>query len=221
MVAHLCPMNIKRLVSYICPISVERFTGALGEREVRYEKGDLVLNSAQGNQSFGSLHRVWQRVFAGIGLERSPPSEVLLLGLGGGSVPRILRRELGLACPITAVEIDPAMISAAKRHFGLNQWQALTVIEGDAIMHVHAMKQRFGLVLVDLFDDLDLAPGVDTAGFAHALRDRCDGTLCFNTVGYDAESGARCNRILANLKKVFGSVDELRLEGVNRVFIAR
>lgn len=221
MVAHLCPMIIKRLMSYIWPIPVERFTGALGVLEVRYEEGDLVLNSAQGNQSFGSLHRVWQRVFAGIGLKRSPPADVLLLGLGGGSVPRILRRELGLACPITAVEFDPAMISAAKRHFGLNEWPALTVVEGDAIVRVHAMKQRFGLVLIDLFDDLDLAPGVDTAGFAHALRDRCDGTLCFNTVDYDAESGVRCDRVLANLKKVFSSVDELRLEGVNRVFIAR
>jgi spermidine synthase len=221
MVAHLCPVKFQRLLSYIWPVPVERITGAFGPLEARYEEGRLVLNSAQGNQSFGSLHRVWKAVFTGLGVQGAPPGEVLLLGLGAGSVPSILRGEWGLSCPITAVEIDPAMISVAERHFGLRSWSALTVIEGDAILQAHALKQRFDLVVVDLFNDLDLARGADTLGFAHALRDRCSGTLCFNTVDYDAPSGARCDKVLANLKRVFGSVDELRLEGVNRVFIAR
>jgi spermidine synthase len=136
-------------------------------------------------------------------------------------VVRILRKELGLTATITAVECDPAMVALARKHFGLDAWDGLEVIIGDAIVQCHALRQRFDWVLVDLFDDLDLARGTDTMGFAHALRDRTAGTLAFNTVGYNAASDARCERVRANLKKAFASVNESRLEDVNRVFVAR
>lgn len=200
---------------------VASYHGRSGPLEVRYEAGRLVLNSAQGNQSFGSLHRVWQQVLHRFALQASPPRNVLLLGLGGGSVPRILRDELRIGAPITAVELDPVMIEIGRQHFGLGRYADLRIIEGDAIVQAHALKERFDLVLVDLFDDLDLARGTDTLGFAHALRDRCQGTLCFNTVAYDDGSSARCDRVKENLSRVFSSVDEWRFEDVNRVFIAR
>lgn len=214
-------MALKRWLSFFWPMTVERVAGRHGELEVRWESGRLVLNSAYGNQSFGSLHRVWQAVFRSVRLEQAPPKNVLLLGLGGGSVPFILRKELGLSCPITAVEIDEAMVDLARRHFQLGHWADLSIVQGDAIVQAHALRDRFDLVVVDLFDDLDLARGVDTMGFAHALRDRCAGTLCFNTVAHDPPSSARCERVRRNLLTVFGTVDEMRLEGVNRVFIAR
>lgn len=186
-----------------------------------WDSGELILNSPNGNQSFGSLHRVLRKALHEIVQTVGPPRSVLLLGLGGGSAPWILRQEMSIAAPITAVEIDPAMIGIARTHFGLDRHELLTVIEGDAILQVHALRDRFDLVLVDLFDDLDLARGVDTMGFAHALRDRCSGTLCFNTVGNDQASDQRCERVKENLLRVFNTVDERRLEDVNRVFIAR
>ncbi|MBK8497290.1 MAG: hypothetical protein IPL52_00390 [Flavobacteriales bacterium] len=210
-----------RIISYLWPVRVAHAHGAHGELEVRYETGRLVLNSAHGNQSFGSLHRVWQQVFARMGLREHPPQEVLMLGLGGGSIVHILREELGVAAPITAVELDPVMVELARQHFGLGVHTGLRVLVGDATLQVHSMRERYDLVVVDLFDDLDLARGVDTMGFAHALRDRCSGILCFNTVGYDGPSGQRCQRVKDNLGRVFGKVDELRVEGVNRVFLAR
>lgn len=213
--------GLKRILSYLWPMGIARAKGLHGTLEVRYEAGDLVINSAHGNQSFGSLHRVWQQVFEHIRSNERPCNSVLLLGLGGGSVPTILRNELGMVMPITAVEIDPAMVELGRRYFGLGALKDLQIEMGDATVMVHALKERHELVVVDLFDDLDMARGVDTMGFAHALRDRCSGTLCFNTVAYDAASGARCQRVRDNLERVFGTVNELVLEGVNRVFIAR
>jgi len=208
-------------LSWAWPIPVAERMGKHGPLEVRYEAGQLVLNSPSGNQSFGSLHRVWQSVFNRLNLKDSPPQNVLLLGLGGGSVARILRQELRVAAPITAVEIDPAMVELAQRYFQLDAITGLRIIQGDAIIQAHGLTGRFDLVVVDLFADLDLANGVDTMGFAHALRNRCEGVLCFNTVAYNGPSRRRCDKVKANLERVFTSVDEWRLEGVNRVFIAR
>lgn len=214
-------MNLRRMLSYLWPVRLAQAEGRHGPLQVRYEAGELVLNSTHGNQSFGSLHRVWQQVFEQMGLVEQSWGSVLLLGLGGGSVPSILRKEFGHDAPITAVEIDPAMVELGRRYFGLGGIPELRIVEGDATLLVHALTERYDLVIVDLFDDLDLARGVDTMGFAHAMRERCTGTLCFNTVAYDAASGARCQRVKENLGRVFNTVDEMLLEGVNRVFIAR
>jgi len=197
--------------------------GRHGPLEVRWELGRKVLNSANGNQSFGSLHRVWQRVFAHLDLRADPPKQVLMLGLGAGSVVQILRAELGIPAPITAIEIDPVMVRLAQDHFDLARHTNIEVIQGDAIVQVQALKKGYDMLVVDLFDDLDLAQGVDTRGFSHGLRDRCaeGGVVCFNTVSYDAASELRCSRILDNLRRIFSTVEEFRTEELNRVFIAR
>jgi spermidine synthase len=212
-----------RLLSWLWPLRVAVLPGRSGDLELRWENGRLVVNSAQGNQSYGSLHRVWQRVLERVLVPGKPPTNMLLLGLGGGSAPTILRKELGLRMPITAVEWDPAMVTLARKHFGLDMLGDITVVEGDATIQVHALPGRFDLVLVDLFDDLDLARGVETMGFLHGLRDRCaeGGVVCFNTVAYDEASDARCQRVHDGLRRVFHTVEEMRLEEVNRVFLAR
>ncbi len=195
----------------------------MGALEIRWENGRKVLNSDNGNQSFGSLHGVWVQTFAALDLPTRNIRTVLMLGLGAGSVVHILRKELHIPAPITAVEVDPVMVGLAREQFGLKYMDNVHVVQGDAIVQLHALSKRFDLVVVDLFADLDMARGVDTNGFAHGLRDRCaeGGLVCFNTVGYDAISSARCERVLVQLKKVFSTVDEFRFEGVNRVFVAR
>lgn len=214
---------IRRALSWLWPMTEATAKGRSGPLTVRWENGRKVLNTAHGNQSFGALHRVWQQTMDHVLLPEAPPLNVLLLGLGGGSVPAILRGERGIRAPITAIELDPAMVQLARDHFGLDKVAALEVIIGDATIQVHALRDRFDLVLVDLFDDLDLARGVDARGFLHGLRDRCDdgGVVCFNTVAYDAASDRRCQAVHDHAQRIFHSVEELRLEELNRMFIAR
>ncbi len=214
------PLSWKKLLSHLWPVPVESVQGTMGELEVRWENGRKVLNSHGANQSFGSLHQVWRLTFEAIHLANDPPGNVLMLGLGGGSIPRILRDELGLCPAIVAIEQDPVMIDLARRHFDLPP--DITVLEGDALIQIHALKERFALVCVDLFHDLNMVRGVETNGFIHALRDRTgtNGACCFNTVAYDQASDIRCERVLSQLKKAFSNVQELRFAEVNRVFVA-
>lgn len=218
--SHLCLMW-RRTLSILWPQMEARATGRHGELSVRWEAGSKVLNSPNGNQSFGALHRVWQVVFAKLRLSERPPQQVLLLGLGGGSVPAILRDELGIAAPITAIELDPTMVHLARTHFDLDRHRDLHVLEGDATIQHHALKERFQLVVVDLFADLDLAHGVDSKAFLRGLRERCapDGVVCFNTVAYDPISERRCQAVHDLSLMLFDRVDEIRLEAWNRVFI--
>lgn len=212
---------LRRTLSWLWPQTETTAEGRSGKLEVRWENGRKVLNSPNGNQSFGALHRVWQKTLTPLDLSSNTPRSVLVLGLGAGSALAILREELGMRCPITAVELDPVVVRLARSHFQLDRFADLTVIEGDATIQVHALRERFDLVLVDLFEDLDLARGVDSRSFIHGLRDRCSdaGKVCFNTVAYDDLSERRCQAIHDHAQRIFNRVHEVRLEEVNRVFI--
>ncbi|HRH71148.1 MAG TPA: fused MFS/spermidine synthase [Flavobacteriales bacterium] len=213
---------LRRALSWLWPTTEARTEGHFGRLEVRWENGRKVLNSANANQSFGALHRVWKKTLTHLDLSADPPRSVLMLGLGAGSAVAILREELGIPCPITAVELDPEIVRLAHTHFQLGRFRDLKVMEGDATIQIHALRDRYDLVLVDLFDDLDLARGVDSRSFVHGLRDRCSetGRICFNTVAYDEVSDRRCQAVHDHTQRVFHGVEELRLEEVNRMFIA-
>lgn len=219
---HLCMVTLRRYLSYLWPQPIRRVEGRHGPLTVRWEGGRKVVNSLHGNQSFGALHRVWRLTFDQLGLRQRPPRSILLLGLGAGSAPTILRDELACTAPITAVEWDPVMAQIARTEFTLDRHAHLDLVLGDATVQVHAMRGRYDLVLVDLFADLELARGVDSRAFVQGLRERCEasGTVCFNTVSHDQASDARCRAVQQHLGRYFGNVRELRLEVINRMFIA-
>ncbi len=75
-------------------------------------------------------------------------SRILMLGLGGGSAVRSLLRKFK-NCELVIVEWDPAMIELYKEVYG--EIAHVTIMEGDATILVPAMREKFDLVLVDLF----------------------------------------------------------------------
>lgn len=82
-------------------------------------------------------------------LERRPRRQVLLLGLGAGSVAQAVRA-LDPDARIVGVELDPGVVRLARRHFGLDRLGVELVI-GDALEFLKRDRQRFDLIVEDLF----------------------------------------------------------------------
>ena len=83
-----------------------------------------------------------------------PGARVLLLGLGGGTIPHLLHRAHTPAS-MTVIENDPVIIDVAKRHFSVGAIPGLTIIERDAtagIRALHGEGARFDLILDDVFN---------------------------------------------------------------------
>jgi spermidine synthase len=78
------------------------------------------------------------------------PSKVLMLGLGGGTISTYLGRFLPDAA-IDTVEIDPAVIAAAKTYFGIRETPRVRYLEGDARVFLNRHLDRYDLILVDAF----------------------------------------------------------------------
>src|ERR1700730_5483113 len=81
-----------------------------------------------------------------------PPQikRVLVLGLGGGSIPVYLHRFLPEAT-IDVVEIDPGIISAARTYFGLRETSRLRLIESDGRVFLNRHREPYDIIMVDVF----------------------------------------------------------------------
>lgn len=146
------------------------------------------------------------------------PKSVLIIGLGGGTIPRALH-ELVPQARIDVVEIDPAVVKVARRYFDLGNDSALNVIEADGRVQVKkALREQksYDLIMLDAFDHEYIPEHLLTQEFLKEVRALLapGGVLAANTFSssrlYDHES--------TTYASVFPEFFNLKRE--NRVIIA-
>lgn len=167
----------KHVATYQSPVS--------GKLEVWAYRGKKILYSENATQSFDTLHKLFQKVFPEAGIKKNmstPPKQILLLGLGGGSVVSIIREELKIKAPIDAVELDPIVIDIAKEHFNIGRFADLNIINADAYAWVKKAKTNYDLIAVDIFADDKVPVKFFEEGFNLALLKLLNpgGRLVFN-----------------------------------------
>lgn len=100
------------------------------------------------------------------------PRKVLQIGLGSASLTKFLYRNFPLA-QLTVVEIEPAVIAAARQFFKLPEDpKRLKIVTGDGVEFVLDSDRTWDLILVDGFDANARAGALDTAAFYLAARSR-------------------------------------------------
>jgi spermidine synthase len=102
-----------------------------------------------------------------------PPEikRVLVLGLGGGSIPVYLHRFLPEAT-IDVVEIDPGIIAAAKKSFGLRETSRLHFIESDGRVFLNRHREPYDIIIVDVFTGSYIPFHMMTKEFYQLVRSR-------------------------------------------------
>lgn len=155
-------------------------------------------------------------------LWQPPPQRVLLIGVGGGSIPRALARARP-EVELDAVDIDPAVIQVAQRYFGLALRPQLHLHVADGREFVAAARSRgehYDAVLLDAFDAHGIPPALFTEEFLRDIRSvlRPDGVFLANTLagrtGYAQET--------RSATAVFGRIYSVQLaaHGGNRLIVA-
>ena len=147
------------------------------------------------------------------------PRSVLIIGLGGGTLPRTLRQLLPQV-QIDVVEIDPAVVRVAARYFGFAASDKTRVIETDGRVYVkRALRgtQRYDLIMLDAFDHEYIPEHLLTQEFLQEVKSLLapGGVLAANTFSssglYEHES--------VTYAKVFDNFFNMKRE--NRVIVTR
>jgi spermidine synthase len=149
------------------------------------------------------------------------PTNVLVVGLGGGTLPTALS-ELYPNASIDVVEIDPAVVVVAKRYFGFKPTDNMRVFEQDARVwakRAESGSKRYDLIMLDAFNGDYIPEHLMTREYLAETRALLtnDGVLASNTFAisrlYHNES--------VTYADVFGPFFNLRSDDTaNRVIIA-
>lgn len=186
---------LKRFFSYFIPVMVYQKKSEINKNlEVTWNNGQLVLDSKNTNYSYGSLQRILRKGLQYIGFERIRNFEqILVLGVAGGSVIKTLAEEIKCKGHITGVEIDPAVIAIANDYFGLNRIPNVEIIIDDAFEFVLKTKNRYDLIIIDIFQDLTMPNFLFEEFFIHRINYllRKEGFILFNTMTLTPEHTQR------------------------------
>lgn len=177
---------LKKLFSYFIPINIYKKNSAVSQKlEVTWNNGQLVLDSKNTNYSYGSLQRILRKGLNYIGYERIRGFDnVLVLGVAAGSVIKTLTEEIKFKGKITGVEIDPAAIEIANRYFNLDKIENLEIVIGDAFEFVLKTKEKYDLIIIDIFRDTEMPNFLFEDFFINRINFllNVNGFILFNTM---------------------------------------
>ena len=196
-----------------------------GGLEVTEERGLRVLRlGSRAIQSAMRVNRPWDlelaytRAMMGFLMFNPLPQEVLMIGLGGGSLAKFIRKQRPQT-RITAVEIDPRVIAAARTHFELPPDDAtLSVVEADGALYVRQHPGSADVILLDGFDAGNQVEALATQTFYAACRRalKPNGMLVVNLWGRDSEFA----EYFARLTRAFeGEVGWLSVQNKTNVIV--
>lgn len=134
----------------------------------REESGQLPLLHSVRVQDVLTM-RYWD--YLAWAVRRARPENVLVLGLGGGTVLQLLER-WNYTPPCVGVEVDSALIEAAREQGWLTYPHLRTVI-ADARTYALEQTDRFDAVLVDAYDEQGFVQEL----YSPPLLDRLAGLL--------------------------------------------
>jgi spermidine synthase len=118
-----------------------------------------------------------------------PPQirRILMIGLGAGSMSTYLGRAMP-DIQIDVVELDPGVIAAGKKYFGLRETDKVHFIESDGRVYLNRHKETYDLILLDAFRELGVPFHMLTREFDALVKEHL------------APGGAVASNVIANTK---------------------
>jgi len=215
---------LKRLFSYFMPIIIYQKKSSVSKNiEVAWNNGQLVIDSKNTNYSYGSLQRVLRKGLKNIGFEKVKSMEsILILGVAGGSVIKTIVDDIQYKGKITGIEIDPDIIQIANDHFQLNQIPNLNIIIDDAFEFVLKTKEKYDLIIIDIFQDTTMPNFLFEKFFMNRIGYLLNphGFILFNTMILDDKQNHRNEKYLVEFNNKPFKVKKMpRIEHHNELII--
>jgi spermidine synthase len=122
---------------------------------------------------------------------------ILMMGLGAGSISTYLGRAMP-DTQIDVVELDPGVIAAGKKYFGLRETDKVRFIESDGRVYLNRHKDNYDLILLDAFRELGVPFHMLTREFYTLIKEHL------------APGGAVASNVVANTKLYLSTLVTLR-----------
>lgn len=155
--------------------------------------------------------------FTGLALCREP-QRVLIVGLGGGTLPMFLRHYYPDAT-IDAVDIDPDVVRVAREYFGFKEDRRMRGIVADGRAFIEQTREPYDLIFLDAFGSDFVPPTLTTQEFLRAVRRavRPDGVVVGNIWG--RESNRLYDSMVRTYQETFDDLYILTVQGAGNMIV--
>jgi spermidine synthase len=148
------------------------------------------------------------------------PKRILVVGLGGGSIPSFLHKHYPKT-RIDAVEIDPVVVDVARQFFGLNEGETLKAYVQDGRQFIEERPNTYDIIFLDAFGSESIPYHLATREFLEAVRR----AITAQGVVLADVWGPGSNRLYPSMvrtyQEVFDELYVLEVQGsANRILIA-
>jgi spermidine synthase len=172
------------LISYLYPITLyqshSKWNSSIIVQEVNGVRELYIDNILQSGIWFSQL---WKKVIDEINLDCCDGiCKVLLMGLGGGDVLKIIRKKM-LSTSVDCIEIDPEIIHVACKYFGVTEDPDTTIYQSDAALFLYRSDyKKYDLIIVDLYQGDRIPQFVSKLDFVARIKNKIKntGVVVFN-----------------------------------------
>ncbi len=138
---------------------------------------------------------------------------ILILGLGGGTIAKLLTNKYG-NISIDGVEIDPVMVELGRKYLDFHE-KNVNVSITDALQFLKATRYKYDIVCVDLFTHGDVAIGSNTKKFFEDVKKvmKADGLVIINKLYLGKEDLERYTNFI---QEIFSNSELVLIKGFLR-----
>ncbi|GAB5555040.1 MAG: hypothetical protein Sapg2KO_46310 [Saprospiraceae bacterium] len=176
--------------SYLSEITIEERSSPYNKvLQVILKNGRYQLCTENAIYSYDDLYTNFAKAFTAINVANQQIEDVLLLGLGLGSIPFILEKKFQMDCQLTAVEIDEEVVDLAHQYVLKDLKMPINSICTDAQYFLQMDSQQYDLICMDIFQDDQIPEHFLGRAFLEQIeaRLRPGGILLFNHLALTKE----------------------------------
>ncbi|MBL8952762.1 MAG: fused MFS/spermidine synthase [Myxococcaceae bacterium] len=190
-----------------------------GIRTLQFEHGGAIQSRVNLEDPM-DLRLVYTRATMLALAVKPKPRRVLVLGLGGGAMPRFFYRALPEA-QIDVLELDPAVVKLAKQYFELPEDPRINVRVGDGRKSIQDAKGGWDLVVLDAYSADDIPRHLATAEFLGEVKAKlAPGAVVAGNV-WSRDHNGLYDSMAKTWADTFSSLCIVTIEAsANRIFLA-
>lgn len=178
--------RLKYLLSYLKEITIEQSTSDYNPLLlVTLKNGRYRLLAENAIYSYDDLYDNFKTALKAIHIKDRELKEVLILGLGLGSIPYMLEKTFKKECYITAIELDEEVVRLASKYTLKRLHHPFDIVCTDASIFIEITEEKYDLICIDIFKDDKIPDEFYTKGFLEHLKTILNenGIILFNHLG--------------------------------------
>ena len=190
---------------------------AKGLRKLIFDKNDVQQSTVKLGDP-GRLELRYTRVMSVALAAVGKPKRILIVGLGGGSIPNFLHKHYPNT-HIDVVDIDPVVVEVAKKYFGFREDKTLRVHVADGRAFIEKCREPYDIIFLDAYGAEDIPYALATREFLQAVRKAVTGKGVVVTNLMDRSSNRLYDSMIRTYIDVFDEVHVVDIRNSGNVIL--